>query len=420
MSKMYSPYSTTCLNSSCFVGRLVTRQMFKKMAEAYQSEAILFSESLSATQVRSLIATTLPAAIIVKKGSLADHAAVLLNSRGTQLVIAPDFPQPPTNAFALIDGFKEELILSQSEVGLRELLAARVNSRRNIADSPLPFLNLSVSGKPVNVYVDGSTPQELKLGLQNGATGIGILRTEWLGWHGKLPPTFQDHLRLYQDAQDAVHPHSLNIRLLDIGGDKIPVWAQAYKALLCSPMGFRGIRAAACLSEAFSNQLDAICVLSQRAPVGIVVPMVTDSRDIKYVLEQIKMRRNPKAQSKIHVGAMVEVPSAVLSIKQILHHIDFVRIGPGDLTQFTLARLRSDLESSDLSGNCLHNAVLKLINETSIACEEFGKSLSMCLDLEPRTSLLSKLLGAGVRTFCVSSHVIRPIQASLVQLCDKG
>jgi phosphoenolpyruvate-protein kinase (PTS system EI component) len=386
------------------------------MAQETRSSAVLFSESLSANQIRHLLDLTLPAAIILRTGSLADHLAVLLNGKGSQLIIAPELVIPSQHRFILIDGVKEEIIFSNDETYLQAILDTHLSSRQYPEILAPPILNKSNSVNSAAIHVDGTSPEELSFGLKEGATGIGILRTEWIGWQNHSVPTLEEHLQTYQEAQIRTRPHSLNIRLFDIGGDKVPKWARIHSSLLRSSLGYRGIRAARWFPKAFSSQLDAISMLARGCQVGVVIPMVTDLSDIDYVREQINMRTDRESRANITIGAMVEIPSAALMIRTLLPYIDFVRIGPGDLTQFTLATERSNLQLSDFSSKTIHKAVLQLIRESATACGEFGKSLSMCLDLEPRNELLKELLAAGVNTFCVSSHLVKSMNRRITEV----
>src|SRR5262249_10946872 len=141
-------------------------------------------------------------------------------------------------SFVLIDGINERLAIGRHLGILKDV-------HDTLRSETLPISRLSKETQPTTaVLVDGSKPGELRDGLAQGAAGIGILRSEWLGWHDRTSPKTETLLSHYQQAARAVAPHRLNIRLFDIGGDKIPKWCEPHSDLLRSPLGIRGIRAA--------------------------------------------------------------------------------------------------------------------------------------------------------------------------------
>jgi phosphoenolpyruvate-protein kinase (PTS system EI component) len=99
--------------------------------------------------------------------------------------------------------------------------------------------------------------------------------------------------------------------------------------------------------------------------------------------------------------------AAAITINSILPEVDFARTGPGDLSQFTLAKSRMNISPMELSGSSIHPAVLALIGNVAKECKKVNKPVSMVLDLEPRIKLLQMLLSVGIRTFCVSPSNIQ-------------
>jgi len=105
---------------------------------------------------------------------------------------------------------------------------------------------------------------------------------------------------------------------------------------------------------------------------------------------------------------MIETPSAVMQCEEIAKIADFLRIGPGDLSQFTLGKLRENFLPNEFSRMGFHTSVIKLIEHVSSVCSKMNTPLSVCLDLEPRRELLFQLLKSGVRSFSVSSDSVKP------------
>lgn len=392
-----------CLLSKCVIAPLVCVQDLGSLSTASSSTCAIYAQSLKPDQLASFLTEYCVQALIVRQGSLADHTAVLANASGVQLAIAPGVAEPPPGTFVLIDGVNERLALGTcwDQMNRTYTSLMRDVDTREIAESSADY--------PVAVYVDGSKPEELAYGLAQGASGVGILRSDWLGWFDETPPSHQKLLALYRQASLVVQPCQLNVRLFDLGGDKIPRWCKPYSHILRSPLGFRGIRAAQHLAEAFDSQFKAIVECADAFPLGVVIPMVTDVQDIRLARARLKEFGTPRQLHNIVIGAMVEVPAAALLIEELIHEVSFVRIGPGDLSQFTLAKLRTNIPPRDYSGRGFHPSVLELIRHVSIVCRRTGKELSVCLDIEPRTVLLESLLKIGVQIFATSPMAISTV-----------
>lgn len=404
-----------CLNSTFVVGQAAGIVE----AENAKVHSILIANHILPTELTSILEVSQIRAVVLRYGSLADHTAGLLNGRGIQLAIVPDLPMVASGTAILIDGVNERILIGSDIEGLKFNYSSYSHSSNSTGQQKNLVLpcTLGYSGEQVSVHVDSNTAEELMLGITNGAVGVGILRTEWFGWSNTICPDAATQYKFYAECAAKVHPYRLNIRLFDIGGDKIPRWADDAMKHVQSPLGNRGVRAIRLLTEAFEHQLKAICGAAQNIQIGLVIPMVTDPSDIRLVRQKLTCAVDSEALRNIRLGAMIEVPTAAINIDSILPEVDFVRIGPGDLTQFTLAKLRMNIEPNELSGHSIHPAVLTLIENVTKSCRKAGKPVSMCLDIEPRTSLLRMLLSKGIRIFCVSPSNVQITVERLWEIC---
>jgi phosphoenolpyruvate-protein kinase (PTS system EI component) len=401
-----------CLNSAQIVGRVVSSPTD---IDRYPNEmCVLAVDRLSPAELIPILELERIGGVVVRKGSLVDHTAVLLNARGMQLAYVPNLPDLAVGTAILVDG-NHDRVWSGSTITALQAHLCSIDIEEPLTssyESPLEY-----EGERVLVYVDGKTDAEFMAGIHNGAHGVGILRTEWLHYDKAGFPDTLIHRTLYATAATKVHPYRLNIRLFDLGGDKIPCWARGAAEQIQSPLGARGIRAFPFLEEAFSHQLKAICEVADETPLGIVIPMVTNVHDILCVKQRLIDLAGEGIVRKVSIGAMIEVPAAALQIDQLLPEVDFFRIGPGDLTQFTLAKLRSDIVPEEFSGRSMPPSVLALIEHVLRICKQADKPVALCLDLEPRETLLKSLLTKGIRTFCVSPSNISITVRRLARVC---
>ncbi|MFA5894787.1 MAG: putative PEP-binding protein [Candidatus Shapirobacteria bacterium] len=374
------------------------------------SPYVFVAKNITVEDIQKVInLPNLPAAVIVENGSFAGHPSVLLNAKGIQYVVIDKLPENNLQCYAFIDGQKEFVYFDEN----RQIVESKYD-KSNLDKNNFSKIIKKVTfhGEIVKVNVDGKNANDLLKGFNLGADGIGILRTDWLGWDGEKPPSVEDHLKLYNDSIKVIGSHQLNIRLFDIGGDKIPNWAQKAKSEIRSPLGLRGIRSCDILKTAFENQLNAVAQISPKVKVGIVLPMISYPQEVAN-FKKFFNKISPGDHSNIIWGSMVETPSSALLIKELYKHADFVRIGPGDLSQFTLATLREHIYPDNLSGDTLNPAVIKLIRMVMNEAKKQNKDANMCLDVEPRLPLLKKLLAAGVRCFNVSPESI-PVVKNLI------
>jgi phosphoenolpyruvate-protein kinase (PTS system EI component) len=204
-------------------------------------------------------------------------------------------------------------------------------------------------------------------------------------------------------------PHIVNIRLFDIGGDKLPTWCMSQSERLTSPLAARGVRAFSIFPSAYRAQLQAIANIAQNNRVGLVIPMATDVNDVVMVRQELCTLATKAQRRQISLGVMVETPSAALTVASLVGEANFVRIGPGDLSQFTLAQLRHTISPVNYSGHGFHPSVTNLISQVVRVCSRAEISVSICLDLDPRDGLLKMLHESGIKSLAVAAPALKRI-----------
>ena len=344
-------------------------------------------------ELSSLISHTV-AGVIVREGSLADHFAVALYGAGIQLAVAPALEMNTlVGRYALIDGVTEIVDVVED--------SAELPTQTHRADVDW--------GAKFEYEVDGCDADDISLGLKAGASGVGLLRTEWFQWNESEPPSQAAYEELYLECAEAVGSRQLCIRLIDVGGDKVPRWAHRESTLLQSPLGYRGIRARqlSTVGSALEAQLKSIVTVARSNPIGIVIPMVTDVRDVEWVRTRLSDLGGITGSENVRLGIMVETPAAALGLDALLTSgVSFVRIGPGDLSQFTLAKERRSLDPVEYSGHGLHAAVQDLVARVQSICRMRGIQVSVCLSIDPRPELSRELRRSGVESLCVPARAI--------------
>ena len=134
------------------------------------------------------------------------------------------------------------------------------------------------------------------------------------------------------------------------------------------------------------------------------------------MIEQAKSQlraSNIKFDPDIEIGAMIEIPAAVLSLPLFISRLDFLSIGTNDLIQYALAIDRGDHEVAHLY-NPLHPAVLQLLAMTIRAGEKTGTPVSMCGEVAGDHRMTRLLLGMGLRDFSMHPSQVLGVKQEIL------
>lgn len=132
--------------------------------------------------------------------------------------------------------------------------------------------------------------------------------------------------------------------------------------------------------------------------------MINSVGELRQALTQLELAKAELAAEDepfddgISVGAMIEIPSAALTVNMMAKHVDFFSIGTNDLIQYTLAIDRNDDAVSHLY-DPTHPAVLYLIWHTIKTANKAGVPVSICGEMAGDARLTRLLLGMGLRKF---------------------
>jgi phosphotransferase system enzyme I (PtsI) len=262
------------------------------------------------------------------------------------------------------------------------------------------FMKLVDQFRTMGVRTNADTPQDAKVARDYGAEGIGLFRTEFLYLNRKDFPTEEEQYEKYVAVARAVKPNSLIIRTLDIGGDKFRSEDSTPQEV--NPfLGFRAIRFCLANVDVFEAQLRAILRASAEGNVKIMYPMISGVAEVmqaneilQQVMLDLKKARVP-FDEHIHVGVMIEIPSAALTAEMIAPEVDFFSIGSNDLIQYTMAVDRVNEKVAGLY-EPTHPAILRLIRGVVEAGHNNGIWIGVCGEMAGEPLFAPLLLGMGI------------------------
>ena len=352
--------------------------------------------------------------ICTERGGPTSHSAILARTLGIPAVVGlgPIILQVAAGTPLVIDGQSGQVWVSPAEkivtdytARLTEWQAAREQAR---SASAAPAITLD--GTSIEVVANIGNPEDARVALDNGAEGVGLLRTEFLFLDRRDAPTEDEQVAAYHTIGEVMGTRPVIIRTLDVGGDKpLPYLDLGHEA---NPfLGQRAIRLCLNRPDMFKTQLRAIL----RAAVGhnfkIMFPMIADVNEVRRARALLNEARrelqaaNVPLADRVEVGIMVEIPAAAVLAHAFAPEVDFFSIGTNDLTQYTLAAERGNAAVAHLQ-DALHPAVLIQIGQTVQAAQAVGKWVGVCGELAGDPLAIPILIGLGVTELSMASGSI--------------
>src|SRR5690606_23097577 len=117
----------------------------------------------------------------------------------------------------------------------------------------------------------------------------------------------------------------------------------------------------------------------------------------------------------LKLGAMIEVPSLMWQLEELMNLVDFASVGSSDLFQFVTATDRGNSRVSDRF-DPISVPFLRLLRQIADAGREAGTPVTLCGELAGRPISAMALLGIGYRSISMSPAAIGPVKAMLREL----
>lgn len=409
------------------VGNRLVRSLSKGSVAAFASlprNAVIVSDELSPADT-ALLDPNQVAGLATMLGGVESHTAIMARSLGLPAVVAAaDISYWALNGDTIvIDGGAGRVILNPSPATLRDYRKRRANylRGRRALDKLRAVPAVTKDGMAVSLQANIELPSEIESVLKAGASGVGLLRSEFMFMNRDDLPGEEEQYQALKDVVTRMDGRPVTIRTLDVGADKLG------DGLGIEPgpnpaLGLRAIRFSLSQRKVLLEQLAAILRAGAIGPVRILLPMVCtvdEVRDVRRVLNRLAGRLRRKgvdiADPLPPLGIMIEVPGAALAADALAAEADFFAIGTNDLTQYTLAIDRTD-ETVAYLYNPLHPAVLRLIQFSAEAAAAAGIPVSICGEMAGDQRLTPLLLGLGIAELSMAAGSIPDVKKRVRQL----
>lgn len=352
--------------------------------------------------------------IVMAAGGKTAHAAILARTLGIPAVVAvgtANMQHFEHAASVVLDGSSGEVIIAPDETThaeyntRHEQHVERTQRMREVMHQQAR----TAFGTRVEILANAGELDSVVGAVENGAEGVGLLRTEFLYLDQKAPPSERQQVETYRAIFEAMDKRPITLRTLDVGGDKPPSYIDFPKE--DNPfLGWRGIRVALDERDVFKSQVRAVLRAAVGHDVSVMFPMVDGVETFRaaralFDEARAELVEGAVEHAQVAVGTMIETPAAAVLADLLAEDSDFFSIGTNDLTQYTYAADRNN-ERVKAYFNDFSPGVLRLIQQTLDGAAKKDRSVGVCGELAGNPLAIPVLVGMGVRKLSMVSAVV--------------
>jgi phosphotransferase system, enzyme I, PtsP len=367
--------------------------------------------------------------LVLEEGGPHSHVAIVARALGIPTVGDVDNATgivDPGDAI-IVDGLAGDLHirpLPDMEAAYAErvrLRARRQQQYQELRDKPC----VTKDGQEITLMLNAGLSVDLPHIVDTGAAGIGLFRTELQFMVAASFPRTSEQYALYRAVLDAAGDKPVTFRTLDIGGDKVLPYMRNVEEENPA-LGWRAIRLGLDRPGLLRTQLRALLRAASSRSLKIMFPMIAAVDEFDQAKELVERelthlrRHGHKLPDEVEVGSMVEVPSLLYQLDELLEHVDFLSVGSNDLVQFLYA---VDRGNPRVSGrfDALSAPVLRALKDIVDKGRAHKKPVTLCGELASQPIGALALTAIGYRALSLTPSAIGPVKAMLLDLdCHKA
>jgi len=367
-------------------------------------------------------------ALIIEECTPTMHVAIVAKALNVPVIAKIEglFKEVKEGALMAVDG-KEGFVYINPPKEIINKITAKVEEKRKEQEQIQKLKNLKSKTKDnerINLYINIGMDFDFEYIKSTNCDGVGLYRTEIPFMSASKMPDINEQVDCYKRLFEAADGKKVVFRSLDVGSDKLlPYWNSIEEE---NPaIGWRSIRITLDRRAILRKQMRAFIRAASGKELNVMFPMISNLDEFlearetfMYAYEREKKEGYP-LPSKVHLGLMIEVPSVVFQLREILKYCDFISVGTNDLYQFFFACDRGNVRLNGrydvLSAPFLNlmKKIIKEANEANVLCSVCGEMASNPIDA-------MALIGLGYRNLSVSSASYGKVKAMIRSLTAKG
>lgn len=392
----------------------------KKRLEEFQGKVVIASHDLSPSDTASLDRNKV-LAFVTEIGGPTSHTAILGRSLEIPAIVGLDkiVNDLQDEDILIVDGTHGVVVINPDQATIDKFSSQenRFNQLTGELDKLRELPAKTLDGKKISLAANIEFHHETPSVLSHGGEGVGLYRTEYFYMNRSTLPTEQEQYEAYRKVAEAMLPHAVVIRTLDLGGDKfastldIPHEMNPY-------LGWRAIRFCLTRKDIFKTQLRAILRASAHGDLKIMYPMVASVYEVRAAREILNEamaeleKEGIPFKKDIHVGAMIEIPSAALASDVLAKEVNFFSLGTNDLIQYVLAIDRMNEKIAYLY-EPTHPAIVRLIDLTIRNGHGHGIWVGSCGEMSSDPAIAILLVGLGIDEISASPVTLPKIKKAI-------
>jgi phosphoenolpyruvate-protein phosphotransferase (PTS system enzyme I) len=363
------------------------------------------------------------AGAIAEKGGPSSHSIIIARGVGMTALMGADgaLCQIDDGSRIVLDGEQGLWLVNPTPAAEAEYRAL-ARGVQNVARDLRAFAgraSCSRNGHALRLMANLELEEELPQARELGAEGVGLYRTEFLLSSADRIPGEETQYQHYSRVMRAMPDLQVTFRLMDIGGEKEMLFEQftGRHVTTANPaLGLRGVRLLLHCRSMLQEQLRALLRASTEGDLQILVPMVSRVEEMQEMRRQLAACAAELGIEQLPpLGAMIEVPAAVMIADALAQVSDFFSIGTNDLIQYTLAADRADEEVAYLYDTA-HPALEPMLRMSVQAARKAGIPIAMCGELAADLHWTEHLMNMGFDALSMGLQHILPTRKHLASL----
>jgi phosphotransferase system, enzyme I, PtsP len=362
--------------------------------------------------------------LVLEEGGPNSHVAIVARALGIAAVgeIANATGIVDQNDAVIVDGTSGEVHIRPSpdlEAAYAERVRLRARRQQQymaLRDKPC----ITRDGENITLMLNAGFLVDLPHIADTGAAGIGLFRTELQFMVAATFPRTSEQLSLYRAVLDAAGDKPVTFRTLDIGGDKLLPYMRTIEEENPA-LGWRAIRLGLDRPGLLRSQIRALLRAAAGRELKIMFPMVATVQEFEDAKELVERelthlrRHHHELPERVEIGTMVEVPSLLYQLDELLERVDFLSVGSNDLMQFLYAIDRGNPRVADRFDQ-LSAPILRALKDIADRGRAHGKQVTLCGELASRPIGALALVALGYRSLSLAPSAVGPVKAMLLDL----